>query len=143
MKRTIALILALGLICAPMAIAGSDDTSINPNGMKQGTLVTVLYNLIAAVNELTSSSAGVNKNLAILNNWNVMLLELAADIDSMKVTLANWQTEIKASTNVETIALIPNMPAALSAGTTVNVSSITITDSTLGSGTATDPSVSL
>jgi hypothetical protein len=143
MKRIIALILALGLICAPIAIAKDQDTSINPNGMSQGTLVTVLYNLIAAVNELTSSSAGVNKNRAILNNWNVLLLELAADIDSMKVTLTNWQTEILASTNIETLVLTPTMPAALSAGVTVNVSSITISDSTLGSGTSADPSVSL
>lgn len=143
MKRTIALLLALGLICAPIAIAKDQDTSINPNGMSQGTLVTVLYNLIAAVNELTSSSAGVNKNRSILNNWNVLLLELAADIDSMKVTLTNWQTEILASTNIETLVLTPTMPAALSAGVTVNVSSITISDSTLGSGTSADPSVSL
>lgn len=92
MKRIIALILALGLAFAPIAMAKDQNTDISSKGMTQGTLIRVIYNLVAAVNELTSSSAGVNKNANILNNWNVALLELVADHDADNDILNDYET---------------------------------------------------
>lgn len=172
MKRTLALILALGLVCAPIAISGTQDDEISVGGYTTRTLVTLLYKLQTAVNELNS----VNNNNAVLNNWNAaiqelaadhdadtvvlgtwetLLEEIAADIDTMKTALGNWSAEMAAGTNSQAWSLAA-MPAALSANTTpasvagslsaaatVNVSNISITDAALGSGTKSDPSISL
>jgi len=171
MKRIIALLLALGLACAPIAIA-NQDTEVSVGGYTTRTLVNLLYKLQVAVNELN----GVNNNNAVLNNWNVtvkelvsdhnsdqvtlatwvlLLREVALDIDDMKVALANWSANMAAGTNSQAWTL-KTMPSALSANTTpaavstnitaattVNVSNISLSDSVLGSGTKTDPSISL
>jgi len=172
MKRIIALILALGLVCAPIAIAATQDTEVSVGGYTTRTLVNLLYKLQVAVNELN----GVNNNNAVLNNysvaigqlataqksgtvvlgtWETLLEEIAADIDAMKVSLANWSAEMAAGTNSQAWTL-KTMPAALSANATpasvaanitaaatVNVSAISLSDSVLGSGTKSDPSISL
>jgi len=137
MKKLLALILALGLVFAPMAIAGTQDDEVSVGGYTTRTVVTLLYNLVTALNE---TNAGSDDNIALLNNWNVLLKELAsdadtnrlafgnweiaveeigADIDAMKVALGNWQTEIQASANIETLILIPNLPPALTASATL------------------------
>lgn len=52
MKRIIALILALGLVCAPIAIAKDMDKSIVPTGVNAKALVTFLYNVQTYLNKM-------------------------------------------------------------------------------------------
>jgi len=173
MRKLLALILALGLVFAPIAIAGTQDDEVSVGGYTDRTLVTLLYNIVTALNE---STAGGDDNIALLNNWNTLVKEVAADVntaatvlpnwetlieemaadlDAMKVALTNWNSEFEANANVSTVTLAA-MPAALTANVSVgsvaavlsantvpaNVTAPTVTDSTIGSGTKADPSIS-
>lgn len=137
MKRTLAFILALGLIFAPIAFAGNQETEVSAGGYLTSTLANLLNTTQTLVNEL---AADANANRLVLGNWEALLEEVAADLDAMKVTLGNWDTQISTNTGLT----LPDMPAALSANVTPASVATTLTaDSTLGSGTELDPSISL
>lgn len=93
MKKFLLGLLVLSLVLIPFAGAlASEQDSITPNGLSQGTLVRVLYNIYQTVNELAADHDADND---VLDVYKTNLDELRADhdadnnvIDDLK-TLAN------------------------------------------------------
>ena len=112
MRKLLALILALGLVFAPIAIAGTQDDEVSVGGYTDRTLVTLLYNIVTALNE---STAGGDDNIALLNNWNTLVKEVAADVNTAATVLPNWETlieEVGADLNT-TASVLPNWETLL------------------------------
>ena len=103
-KKITALIAVLALAFAPMAFATA-ETELTPNGVSQGALVNVLYNLQTTVNELAADHDADNATVAELvadhdadNNEFALavteLTELAADHDADNGVLDAYNTAI-------------------------------------------------
>lgn len=108
MKKILAVVLALALCAAPIVLAATQDTEVSVGGYTTRTLVNLLYQLQTTVNEITSSSSGLNKNNAVLNNWNTAITEVMADHDADNTALAGWETlveEVAADHDADNTAL--------------------------------------
>lgn len=108
-KKIIALIAVLALASAPMAFATA-ETELTPNGVSQGALVNVLYNLQTTVNELAADHDADNATVA----------ELVADHDADNGVLDTYKTVLNlllANGILQTNGMLLSQPK-LAVGTT-------------------------
>lgn len=148
MKRTLAFILALGLMFAPIAFAGNQETEVSAGGYLTGTLANLLKTTQTLVNELAadhdSGRAAVAELVAdhdtdtvVLGTWETLIEETAADHDTDNTTLAVWETTLEtalAKIN-ELQAVLANWEIAIEAATNVETIDLNATPAVLATVT--------